>query len=161
MHLTNTQAVFTWLFTIVFCQHRYWGERLPHHTDYHGLGERKANYAVEGHILPSNEYPAWGGFLYTEPCLKVTFADSVRDLVLVYSQHHQEIGQEGLPVLVITLKDNYYPLEIDLYYKVVPRYNLIQHWTVICNTSQEWLEVEAALSAAWQRFKPKRAPQAI
>jgi alpha-galactosidase len=62
---------------------------------------------------------------------------------------------------VITLKDNYYPLEIDLYYKVVPRYNLIQRWTVIHNTSQEWLEVEAALSAAWQRFKPKRPPQAI
>ena len=78
-------------------QHRYWGERLPYHTDYPGLGERKASYAVEGHILPSDEYPAWGGFLYTEPCLKATFADSVRDLVLVYSHHHQEIGQEGPP----------------------------------------------------------------
>lgn len=131
-------------------QHRYWGERLPYHTDYPGLGERKASYAVEGHVLPSDEYPAWGGFLYTEPCLKVTFADGVRDLVLVYSHHSQEVGQEGLPVLVITLKDSFYPLEVDLHYKVVPQYDLIQRWTVIRNTGREWVDVEAALSAAWQ-----------
>src|SRR5207302_10706686 len=82
--------------------------------------------------------------------LKVTFSDDVRDLVLAYRHHRQEVGQEGLPVLVITLKDNYYPLEVDLHYKVVPQCDLIQRWTVIRNTGQEWLDIEAALSAAWQ-----------
>lgn len=131
-------------------EHRYWGERLPHPADYPGPGERKASYAVESQMLPFDEYPAWGGFLYKEPCLKVTFADGVRDLALVYSHQRQEIGQEGLPVLVITLKDNYYPLEVDLHYKVVPQCDLIQRWAVIRNTGQEWLDLEAALSAAWQ-----------
>ena|SRR5438045_3511418 len=66
----------------------------------------------------------------------------------------RKLGRRVPPVLVITLKDNYYPLEVDLYYKVVSQYDLIQRWTVIRNTGQEWLDVEAAISAAWHRFNP-------
>jgi alpha-galactosidase len=131
-------------------QHRYWGERLPYPSDYPGRGKFEASYAVDGWMLPSDEYPGWGGFLYTEPCLKVTFADGVRDVVLVYSHQRQETSPEGLPVLVITLKDTYYPFEVDLHYKVVSQCDLIQRWATIRNTGQTWLDLEAALSAAWQ-----------
>ena len=130
-------------------QHLYWGELLPYTTDYPGLGRPLSSVALKGGTLTGEEYPAWGGFLYTEPCLKVTFADGVRDLVLSYSGQRQETGLDGLPVLVISLKDHHYPLEVDLYYKVVPDCDLIERWTLIRNTGTEPLDLESALSAAW------------
>ncbi len=54
------------------------------------------------------------------------FEDGVRDVVLVYSHQRQETRPEGLPVLVIMLKDAYYPFEVDLHYKVVSPCDLIQ-----------------------------------
>ncbi len=130
-------------------QHFYWGDRLPYPTDYPGLG-RRSNYALEGGTISTEEYPAWGGFLYTEPCIKATFADGVRDVVLVYSAQRQESGPDGLPTLIITLKDNHYPLEIDLYYKVVPEFDLIERRAVIRNAGNAALDLESALSAVWQ-----------
>lgn len=131
-------------------QHLYWGERLPYITDYPGLGRPKTLYALEGNIVSSEEYPAWGGFLYTEPALKATFVDGVRDLALTYVRHREETGPEGLPILIITLKDQHYPLEVDLYYKVVAECDLIERQAVVRNIGKNPVTLESALSAAWQ-----------
>ncbi len=129
--------------------HLYWGDRLPYPADYPGLG-RPETYAVENGALRADEYPAWGGFMYSEPCLKATFADGVRDQVLVYARHRQETGPDGLPVLVITLKDSFYSLEVDLHYRVVAESDLIVRWAVVRNSGSEPFDLKTALSAAWQ-----------
>lgn len=130
-------------------RHLYWGDHLPYPSDYPGIGRSLPRYDPNNRLLPTEEYPAWNGFLYTEPAIKATFADGVRNVVLVYSAQRQETDPFGLPRLVITLKDNFYPLEVDLYYTLVPENDLIVRHSVIRNLGETPLDLESALSAAW------------
>src|SRR5579859_8018664 len=63
--------------------HRYWGPRLASAQDYPSasdpLGWASFDSAAN---QTSEEYPGYGEMKFTEPCLKVTFADGVRDVVL-------------------------------------------------------------------------------
>src|SRR5689334_20674204 len=63
--------------------HGYWGKRLPYPEDYPRGEERSdwASFSGGGH-LTREEYPAYAGSSYVEPCLKTTFEDGVRDTVL-------------------------------------------------------------------------------
>ncbi|MBN9389763.1 MAG: alpha-galactosidase [Chloroflexi bacterium] len=141
-------------------QHLYWGETLSDPDDFAALG-LETQTAPSGDYddiavrlqfkgsLPVEEYPAWGDFLYNEPCLKATFADGVRDLHLVYASHSQETGPEGLPLLKVTLKDTLYPLEVDLFHRVVPGLDLLERWSVVRNTGSSPIDLETVLSAGW------------
>lgn len=73
----------------------------------------------------------------------------MRDLHLVYARQAQKIGADGLPLLVVSLKDTHYPLEVDLYYKVVAECDLIERWSIIRNTGTAPVDLETALSAGW------------
>lgn len=141
-------------------QHLYWGEKITDAQDVSAFGliaegDPVGDYDViavqlqRKGLVPVDEYPAWGGFFYQEPCLKATFAGGVRDSHLVYSRHEVKTTSDGLPLLVVTLKETLYPLEVDLYYKVVPELDLLERWSVVRNTGQERIELEAALSAGW------------
>src|SRR4051812_705927 len=63
--------------------HRYWGARLPAPDDYPpapnpGIWSAFNNPAQ----LTLEEYPGYEDIKFIDPCLKVTFADGVRDVVL-------------------------------------------------------------------------------
>ena len=108
-------------------QHIYWGKRLYGPEDYPscrqpgqtiGIGKNLANpknlslqcfyYPYEaGKAVVNEEYAGWGGLNFSEPCLKVVFADGVRDLVLKYHGHAVDEAENSLTV---TLKDCHYPL---------------------------------------------------
>src|ERR1700753_1312429 len=63
----------------------YWGGKLAPNDKLaaaHSLPEM-ASFDPPMTVTPQ-EYAAWGAGLYTEPALKVTFADGNRDLVLHY-----------------------------------------------------------------------------
>ena len=63
--------------------HRYWGLRLPYREDYPDAANPPEYASFNGSAhLTREEYPGYGGTNYTDPCLKVMFADGVRDLVL-------------------------------------------------------------------------------
>ncbi len=70
--------------------HRYWGVRLPYLEDYPAAANRVGWASFNGptHLTPE-EYPGYGGLSYIDPCLKVTFADGVRDLVLQMDSANQ------------------------------------------------------------------------
>ncbi len=131
-------------------QHLYWGERLGQPQDYPGIGRPLARYERDHLAMADDEYPAWGGFTYSEPCLKVTFANGTRDALLRYQSHRQEQQSTDLTTLIITLRDTDYPLEVDLFYTVIPEYDLLERRAVIRNTGEEALTIESALSACWQ-----------
>ena len=76
--------------------HRYWGAKLPYPDDYPGdLIEDKlivGSYVLPevpfnglGNLVPQ-EYPTGAGAEYIEPCLKVLFADGVRDVRLGFER---------------------------------------------------------------------------
>ena len=87
----------------------YCGARLARDADFEPAHTREACAFESGEGLSEIEYPGWGGLRFSEPCLKVSFADGVRDLVLKYVSH--EIQGDRL---VLRLKDIGYDLSVDL-----------------------------------------------
>ena len=136
---------------------RYWGPRLPRREDY--PGDRVSDKLVMGsyvleHIpfnslasLLQEEYPAYGGTKYFEPCLKATFADGVRDVVLQFDR--AEILDTTIPEVQITLRDAHYPLEVTLHYRVWEAYDLIERFVTLRNTGSDTIQVDRVWSAQW------------
>jgi alpha-galactosidase len=94
------------------------------------------------------EYSFWGGLVYSEPSLKVTWSDGVRDLCMVYADH-RIFEQDGKEVLVVTMKDCVYPLEVHLTYAVISEFDLIERSARIVNTGNDDVFLESMQSAAW------------
>jgi alpha-galactosidase len=84
--------------------HRYWGARLPYVEDYIPASQPGAwaSFNAEPQLMPE-EYPGYGDMKYIDPCLKVTFADGVRDVVLRFER--AEVQQGDTPELAIHLHD--------------------------------------------------------
>ncbi len=88
------------------------------------------------------EYAGAGGGLFVEPCLKATFADGVRDVVLKY-ESHQIQGDS----LVIVTKDITYALTVALHYKVYPQ-GIVRKQAVITNGTAGVVTLESAQSGS-------------
>ena len=85
--------------------HIYFGEKLPYLSDYPGA-EIEAKYPFSlGSELSAEEFMGWSKAKYTEPCLKATFADHVRDVVLEYCSWSMTPD-----TLTIVLKDRTLPI---------------------------------------------------
>ncbi|MEN9938310.1 MAG: hypothetical protein RLZZ387_4889 [Chloroflexota bacterium] len=128
--------------------HRYWGPRLPDPSDYPAppAPEPWASFNGAGQLTPE-EYPGYAGTKYVEPCLKVTFADGVRDVVLRFVA--AEVLDGPTPELRVRLHDAAYPLALTLHYRVHEAYDLIERWASVTNEGQEPITVERIWSAQW------------
>ncbi|MCJ8010438.1 alpha-galactosidase [Paenibacillus sp. KQZ6P-2] len=129
-------------------QHLYWGDPVIAqdcasmlHSKFHSSFDAGVEREVE-------EYSFWGGLTYIEPCLKVRWDDHVRDLHVMYVDH-QIMEKDGTVTLRITFKDKAYPLQVQLYYSVIPEYDLIERYVEICNTGTQEVILESMQSAAW------------
>jgi alpha-galactosidase len=128
--------------------HTYWGAQLPHAEDYPAApdSEGYASWSGPGHLLPE-EYPGHAGAKYTEPCLKTTFVDGVRDTVM------QFVGAELIvsanPELRVTLRDACYPLTVVIGYRVHEQHNLIERWAEISNSGDAPVTLDRVWSALW------------
>ena len=123
----------------------FWGKRKDKKTDY-PLPVLKAGWASfdsSANVLPE-EYPVYGRAFHHEPCLKITFADGVRDLVLKY-----ETDWSSQNEIAIQLCDTYYPIQVILHYRAHADYDLIERWVEVINKGQESLTVERIFSAQW------------
>lgn len=125
----------------------YWGEKLlnPEEIpdDYYCFGGN-CGYLERG--LNAQEYPAYGGKYFENECLKVKLQDGVRDLRLSYKSHRIS---EAKDLLTITLKDIYYPFEVDLNYKIYEGLDLIDRNTTIRNLGTDKVLLETMYSANW------------
>lgn len=127
--------------------HRYWGARLPYESDYPAPANPN-NWAMDGAPhLTLEEFPGYGGLRYNDPSLKVSFADGVRDVVLVFDSYN--ISAEDNPRLSIRLKDAFYPLAVTLHYRVHEAHDLIERWVTLENLGAEPISVERVFSALW------------
>ncbi|MFD2115300.1 alpha-galactosidase [Paenibacillus yanchengensis] len=91
------------------------------------------------------EYTDWGGLIFTEPALKVTFDDHVRDLQLIYSSY-RVVGNHTLE---LTLMDKHYPLQVTLIYQVIRQLNVIERKATIINNGVTAVQLETVQSAVW------------
>jgi alpha-galactosidase len=138
--------------------HRYWGARLPLPDDYPPPPpiEGRSSFETSSHYNPE-EYPGYQGLNFTEPCLKVTFADGVRDTRLICkSVEISSSAAEETKSLEIELVDADYPLHVRLHYYVHSDNDLIGRDVSIYNGGDAVISVERAFSAQWHL--PQRTP---
>ncbi len=106
------------------CQ-TYLGERLSGQTDLSGLSMPQAGLSSSC-IRGLEAYPVMGTEDYYEPTFEIRHSDGNPTSVLKYQQH----SQQG-DLTSIVLRDEVYPVEVTLYYKVFPKEDIIQQWAEI------------------------------
>jgi alpha-galactosidase len=127
--------------------HCYWGTRLPQLGDYPAPSSSEGWASFNGPAqLEPEEYPGYGGASYIDPCLKVTFADGVRDLVLLFDSAQVD---DGASELHIYLRDAAYPFRVTLHYRVHADYDLIERWVTATNDGDAPIAIERIWSAQW------------
>src|SRR5690349_13374079 len=128
--------------------HRYWGARLPEPADYpappNPPGWASFNNPPQ---LTAEEYPGFEDMKFTDPCIKVTFADGVRDVVLRFDS--AEVLPGEAPELRVHLRDTLYPLRVTLHYRARERYDLIERWATASNQGADPTTIERICSAQW------------
>ena len=92
----------------------------------------------------AQEYAGWGSGLYSEPAIKVTFADGVRDLELHYASHTTTAN--GFD---IELKDISREMYVTLHYSIDPESGILARSATIANREKQPITVEQAAAAAW------------
>src|SRR5215831_4224690 len=91
------------------------------------------------------EYAGWGAGLFTEPALKVTFADGNRDLMLhfVKATHATSESYE------ISLKDISREIYVTLRYSIDPDTGILSRSADIENREKQPVMIEQAAAAQW------------
>ena len=125
-------------------QHMYWGKRVAADGDFAPARMAEAYGFETRDGRTAEEYPAWGGMRYAEPCLKVTFRDGNRDLVLKFDS--QKISSDTLE---ITLKDISYGVFVTLSYRVFPVFDVIEKAVRVENRTKQPIILESAQSGVW------------
>src|SRR5580704_4988100 len=123
----------------------YWGGKLAPGDKFpsaHSLPEM-ASFDSPGTTTPQ-EYAAWGAGLFTEPALKVTFADGNRDLVLHY------VSSKSTPTSYEVLtKDISREIYVTLRYAIDAESGILARSAVIENRDKAAVIVEQAAAAQW------------
>jgi alpha-galactosidase len=123
----------------------YWGKRLnpsdafaiPHSDS--GLSSFESSINTT-----QQEFVGWGGGLYVEPDLKVTFPDGNRDLVLEYLSHRIDGTQ-----LTIQMKDISREVYVELQYHVDATTGVLRRSAQVQNRTSVPLTVEEIASGTW------------
>ena len=125
-------------------QHVYWGGRIARDQDLPAARPANAFAFESRESMTAEEYPGWGGMRYAEPCLKVTLAGGVRDLVLKYVSH--EVRGDALDIRV---KDIRHDLFATLSYRVYPRTDIVSKRVTVENRTAQTVVLESAQSGVW------------
>jgi alpha-galactosidase len=124
----------------------YWGGRLGAHDNIppaHSFPE-VASFDSPYTTTPQ-EYGGWGAGLFTEPALKVTFADGNRDLVL----HFVRATQSSPEAVELQLKDISREVYVTLRYSIDPETGILARSADIENREKQPVVIEQAAAAQW------------
>ena len=126
-------------------QQLYWGGRLGT-ADVFPKARAISEWASfdSSNTTTPQEYAGWGGGLFVEPALKVSFADGNRDLVL-----HYESSSEAPHGFNVVLKDIKRRIYVTLHYVMDPKSGILARSATIENREAQPVMVEQASAAAW------------
>jgi alpha-galactosidase len=115
-------------------QNLYWGKKIAHHSDLFPVS------APNG-----EEFPGWGGMRFEEPCLKLTRADGVRDLVLKYASHN--VSGDKVEIRLKDIRDDLY---VTLVYRMHEPTGILRKQVHVENRTGQTVTLESAQSGVWQ-----------
>lgn len=123
----------------------YWGKKL---SGADRFGAVKASPAAAAFDLPvtttPHEFVGWGGGLYVEPDLKVTFPDGNRDLELRYVSYSTEGNR-----LSVVMKDISRDVAVTLHYEMDPETGILRRWADIDNRTSDSIVIEQVAAGTW------------
>ena len=125
-------------------QTAYWGPRLAAADTLEARAPRRVASIDPTSSVSPQEYPSWGGGLYSEPALKVAFADGARDLTLHYVSGRVDGGG-----VIVELADATRPLKVTLRYTIDEQTGIVGRSATILNAGRDPVRVDQASSAAW------------
>jgi alpha-galactosidase len=126
-------------------QSMYWGGRLAANDAFtQPKPLREAASFDSSHTTTPEEYAGWGGGLFVEPALKITFPDGNRDLVLHYESHTARA--DGVDVV---LKDISRKIYVTLHYSIDSASGILGRSATIENREPQPVTVEQAAAAAF------------
>ena len=124
----------------------YWGGRVGAHDSIppaHSLPEW-ASFDSPSTTTPQ-EYAGWGAGLFTEPALKVSFADGNRDLVL----HFVKATPKDSNSLDLLLKDISREIYVTLRYSIDQESGILARSASIENREKQPVTIDQAAAAQW------------
>lgn len=122
----------------------YWGRRLAG-NDPLGPAHAMNGIAHDGSVtVTPQEFTGWGGGLYVEPDLKVTFPDGNRDLVLKYVSHNIQ----GALLDVVT-RDISRDVFVTLHYAMDADTGILKRWATIENRTAVPFTMEQVGAGTW------------
>jgi alpha-galactosidase len=123
----------------------YWGKRLSAEDTFAAPHSDPGSSSFDPPLdTTPQEFVAWGGGLYIEPDVKITFPDGNRDLVLQYVSHLIERNQ-----LKILLKDISREVYVELQYEVDATTGIVRRSAQLQNKTSTPLIIEQIASATW------------
>ncbi|WP_183809936.1 alpha-galactosidase [Tunturibacter empetritectus] len=123
----------------------YWGKRLSAADNFAMAHSDPGMSSFDSSINTTRqEFVAWGGDLYVEPDLKVTFPDGNRDLVLQYVSHNVD-GKR----LKILLKDISREVYVELQYQVDAATGVLRRSAQVQNRTSSSLTIEQIAAGTW------------
>jgi len=122
----------------------YWGKRLPK-SDRFSAAKQTGASAFEMPVSTTpQEFVGWGGGLFVEPDLKITFPDGNRDLVLKYASHSLDGNR-----LFIVMKDIQLEVYVTLEYELDAETGILRRSATIENRTKESFTIEQVASGTW------------
>src|ERR1035437_3556685 len=124
-------------------QSLYWGKRLSGADTFAHSDPGSSSFDASTNTT-QQEFVSWGGGLYVEPDLKVTFPDGNRDLVLQYVSHTIEGDR-----LTILLKDISRQVYVELQYQSDASTGILRRSAQVQNRTSAPLTIEQIASGTW------------
>ena len=122
----------------------YWGKRLAA-SDRFAPAKAKPGFSFDlSRTATPQEFVGWGGGLYVEPDLKITFPDGNRDLVLKYVSH--SITGD---VLRIVMKDIERDVYVTLEYQADAETGIMRRSAKVENRTPAPFVIEQAAAGTW------------
>jgi alpha-galactosidase len=126
-------------------QSLYWGARLNAGDVFPGAHSQPERAAFDPSVNTTpQEFVGWGGGLYVEPDVKITFPNGNRDLVLHYVSHRIEGNR-----LLVTMKDISLDVLVDLEYEIDAGTGILRRSATIENQTDAPFTIEQAFAATW------------
>ncbi len=122
----------------------YWGPRLASTDMLKAEAPRDHSGMDPANSITPQEYPGWGGPMYTEPALKLAYPDGVRDVVLTFRSGHAEGNS-----ITVEMSDIRRALHVTLRYTIDPSTGIVGRSAIIRNETSTAVRIDQASSAAW------------
>src|SRR6202142_1525746 len=124
----------------------YWGGRLGAHDAIPAAKSLPEWASFDSpYTTTPQEYASWGAGLFTEPALKITFADGNRDVVL----HFVSAMPKDPQTLDVQLKDITREIYVTLHYAMDAQSGILARSATIENREKQPVIVEQAAAAQW------------